>query len=291
MNDTPCAERASANAACAALAALSALTLPSSSCAANVDGWSLGGNVAAVSDYVSRGLTQTWGKPAVQAEVEAEHDAGFYSGAFVANVSRNEYPGGSVETELWLGYERELADDAALSFEGAYFAYPGANYGKGVCAPNPACPDQSFNTAEARLAARWQWLSARIGYAFTDYFGASPATGYQAGTRGTWYAELDAMYALPVDASWELGAHLGRTRYSALYAFPNPQVTQDPSYWDWRLSLTKSFTDRAGAWRIGAHYAQASNASFYDNTRSLTNGGTFNLGRPTFIIGVARTFK
>ncbi len=275
----------------ASVAAVAALALACPAQGADLGPWSLSASVGAVSDYVSRGLTQTWGKPALQAELEAEHDAGFYAGAFVSNVSRNEYPGGSVETQLWLGYEYEFAADAALSAEATYFAYPGANFGKGVCAPAPACPDQSFNTAEGRLAARWRWLSARFAYAFSDYFGAAPTTGYQASTRGTWYAELNGTYPLPGHETWELGAHVGRTRYSARYAYPDPAVAQDPSYWDWRLSLTKTFNDSWGAWRVGAYYTQASNASFYDNTRSLTNGETFNLGRPTVLVGVARTLK
>lgn len=252
--------------------------------------WSLSGRVGAVSNYVSRGLTQTWGGPAAQAEIEVEHDGGFYAGSFVSNVSNNQYPGGTVELELWAGYERELTDDVAIGIEGIYYAYPGANFSKGNCNPAPSCPAQSFNTFQGRIVARWRWLSTRFGYAFTDYFGGSPQTGFQSSTRGTWYWEVNAAYPLPFDESWELLGHLGYTHYSAQLASPNPAAAQNPNYWDWRLGVTKSFKEPFRGWRLGAYYTQASNRAVYDNTRSLVNDTTRDLGRPTFILGIDKTF-
>ena len=65
---------------------------------------------------------------------------------------------------------------------------------------------------------------------------------------------------------------------------------QNPDYWDWRFGATKSFADSSGAFRIGAFYSQAGNRSFYDNTQSLLNGATRDLGRPAFIVEISRTF-
>ena len=256
----------------------------------NESPWTLSGRVGAVSNYVSRGLTQTWGGPAGQAEIEAEHDAGFYAGAFTSNVSRNQFPGGSVEVDLWGGYEHEFAEDKSLALEGVYFSYPGANYSKGNCTPLPQCPSQTFNTFEGRLVARWDWFSTRFGYAFTDYFGASPQTGYQSSTRGTWYWEAEAQYPVLLDESLELIAHVGYSRYSASFSFPNRNAPQNPNYWDWQVGVTKRFSDVPQGWRLGLYYTQASNRAFYDNTRSLVNGGTRDLGAPAVIVEIAWTF-
>lgn len=252
--------------------------------------WTLSGHVGATSNYVSRGLTQTWGGPAAQAEIEIEHDSGLYAGAFASNVSRNQFPGGNAEIEAWTGYEREVADDASVAAEAAYYAYPGANFSKGNCAPLPQCPAQTFDTLLGALVARWHGVSTRFGYAFTDYFGDSQQTGYRSGTRGTWYWEAEAQYPLPIDDRWQLLAHAGYTRYSAPFAVPKPGGATDPSYWDWRLGAARRFGDGPGGWRLGAYYTQASNRAFYDQTRSLTGDGTKNLGAPSFIVEVEWRF-
>src|SRR5262252_4882780 len=87
--------------------------------------------IAVVSDYISRGVTQTWGGPAVQGEVEVEHDSGVYAGAFASNVSQKEYPGAALEVDVWLGYEHELAEDRSVGVEIIGYLYPGANVSKG----------------------------------------------------------------------------------------------------------------------------------------------------------------
>jgi uncharacterized protein (TIGR02001 family) len=247
------------------------------------------GHVGVVSNYVSRGLTQTWGRPAAQAEIEIEHDDGFYAGTFLSNINRNQFPG-DVEIDLWAGYERELGDDFAVSIEGYGYLYPGANYSHGSCAPSGACASQSFNTFQGRVGASWRWLSTKIGYAFTNYFGDSPQTGFQSDTKGTWYWEAEADYPLPVDESWHVAGHLGYTRYSAQYAYPNPAVVQDPSYWDWRVGATKSFRNALGSLRIGAFYSEASNRAFYGDVPSLTGSGTRDLGGAAFVVEIRQTF-
>ena len=284
-------QKISAQTGLAALCLLAAwATCANSASAAETDSpWTLSGGAGAVSNYVTRGLTQTWGGPAAQAEIEAEHDAGFYAGAFTSNVSRNQFPGGGVEFELWTGYEHEFADNKALALEAVYFAYPGANNSKGNCAA-PACPSQTFNTFEGRLAARSDWFSTRFSYAFTDYFGASPQTGYQSSTRGTWYWEANAQYPLPSDQTWNLVAHAGYTRYRAQFVQPTPNDATNPNYWDWQVGVTKRFSDALRGWRLGAYYTQASNRDFYDQTRSLVNDSTRNLGGATVIVEIDWAF-
>jgi uncharacterized protein (TIGR02001 family) len=259
--------------------------------AADPDGpLSIHGSADITSNYVSRGLTQTWGKPAAQGEIEIEHDSGFYAGTFVSNVSRNQFPGGNVEVDVWAGYEHELGDDFTVSFEGYGYLYPGANYSHGTCTPTGACASQSFDTFQGRVGAGWRWLSTKFSYSFTNYFGDSPRTGFQSDTKGTWYWQADADYPLPADESWRFAGHVGYTRYSAQYANPDPAGAQDPSYWDWRVGATKSFRNEMGALQIGAFYSEASNHAFYGDVPSLTGGGTRDLGRAAFVVEIRQTF-
>ena len=57
--------------------------------------YTLSANVFLVSDYLFRGITLTWGKPAVQGGFDFVHDSGIYLGTWASNVSSNEFPGGS----------------------------------------------------------------------------------------------------------------------------------------------------------------------------------------------------
>lgn len=252
--------------------------------------WSLNGHVGMVSNYVSRGLTQTWGRPALQGELEIEHDSGFYTGAFASNVSNNLYPGSNLELDLWAGYEHELGRDFTLAAEGYYYLFPGANYNKGICPGFAVCPDQRFNTFVGRVEAGWRWLKARVGYSFGDYFGDSTRTGFDRNTRGTTYWELNAEYPLAAEKEWNLAAHLGYSHYRARFRATPTAAPENPSYWDWRLGVAKTFPDRYYGLRIGAWYTQASNRDYYDATPSLANGTTYDLGRPMVWLSIEKPF-
>lgn len=245
--------------------------------------WSASGRAGAVTNYVTRGITQTWGRPAAQAEIEIEHRSGLYGGAFLSNVSRRQFPGGRIEIESWAGYEHEIGRDASLALEGVYYAYPGANYSKGsACASG--CPSQSFNTFQGRVVGRWHWLTTRFAYTFGDYFGDSSKSGFTSSTRGTWYWDLNAEYPLPQDSSWKLVGHAGYTRYTARLDTGVGRSTSNPNYADWRLGVAKEF-GRDSGWRIGAYYTQAGNDAQFKDTRSLTGDSVRNIGGAAFILG------
>ena len=254
--------------------------------------WELTGRVGLVSNYISRGYSQTWWHPAAQVEIEVAHDNGFYAGGFTSNVSPHLYPGGSVEVELWAGYEHKLGRDFTVMGEANYSIFPGANYKKGVlCAPLPTCPDQKFNTSVGRIGVGWRWLSTRIAYSFSDYFGDSQRTGFDRSTRGTLYWDTNAAYPWPNDHSWKLVGHLGYTRYSAHYIALAPNLPDDTSYWDWRVGVTKTYgkpsVSWTEGWRVGAFYAQA---NMRLATPSLLNGSLSNLGRPTIFVSLEKLF-
>lgn len=78
---------------------------------------------AVVSDYLFRGVSQTRGRPAVQATIDIEHGSGLYVGGFVSNVS---FPGTDIrqEVDLNLGYRFALGG-VKLDLGATYFWYPG----------------------------------------------------------------------------------------------------------------------------------------------------------------------
>src|SRR5467141_2961785 len=87
----------------------------------------LTGNMALVTDYRFRGISQTFGKPAFQGGFDYAHSSGFYAGNWNSNVAENAgYPGGNLEMDFYGGYKKAFGDfglDAGL----LYYYYPGTD--------------------------------------------------------------------------------------------------------------------------------------------------------------------
>jgi uncharacterized protein (TIGR02001 family) len=234
-----------------------------------------------VSDYFFRGITQTWGKPAIQGGADFSHESGIYLGTWASNVSGNQYAGGSMEWDMYGGYLYKFNDDVSLGAGVLYYYYPGANYSKSTA----GTPDQSFNTFEGNLQANWKWVNFKFSYAFSDYFGANAKTGFKDDTKGTYYPELNLNY--PIVQNLTLVGHVGYTHYAEKLAAPNANGKDDPSYWDWKLGVSYVFKD---GWTVGAYYVDTSNHEFYKNTASLANGDIKSLARSSGYVTVGRTF-
>jgi uncharacterized protein (TIGR02001 family) len=245
-------------------------------------------NVNVVSDYRFRGIDQTWGRPAVQGGADLAWANGLYAGTWLSNVSGNSYPGGSLEVDLYAGYNGKFGDDFGYTVGGYGYVYPGANFDQSACPsaayPSAPCalPSKSPGTFELNAGASWKWISYKLSVSMTDYFGAAAGTGYSGRTRGTLYHDITATYPIMDDLS--LAAHVGRTDVKARYG------GVDPDYTDWRVSLTKTF---AGGWNAAVAGAGAGNDRFYRPPAgglSYANGSTRDVNKPTLIVQVGRTF-
>lgn len=244
-------------------------------------------NVNLVSDYRFRGIDQTWGKPAVQGGADLAFANGAYAGVWASNVSGNSYPGGSLEMDLYAGYNGKFNDDFGYTVGGYGYVYPGANFDKSACpsAAYPApctLPSQSLNTFELNAGVTWKWISYKLSVSTGDYFGANASTGYSGHTSGTLYHDLSATWAIADDLS--LVSHVGHTDVRSTYA------GIDPDYTDWRVTLAKTFT---GGWSVSAAAAGANNDKFYRppvGGLSFGNNETRKLNKPVLIVQVGRSF-
>lgn len=244
-------------------------------------------NVNVVTDYYFRGLTQTWGGPAIQGGFDVNHTTGLYAGFWASNVSGNQYAGGSLETDWYGGYNYKLGEDVTLGAGLYYYWYPGANVNKGAsCALTP-CADQSYNTFEGNLSAAWKFLAFKWSYAFTDYFGGNASTGFKGDTSGTMYFDLSANAPVKVLGGLNIIAHVGYTLYSEDFATPVNGET-DPNYWDWKLGVSKTWQS---GWNLGLFYVQASN-NFWEKTQSVstTSPDAKDLNKGTLYLQFGRTF-
>jgi uncharacterized protein (TIGR02001 family) len=250
-------------------------TAASSAALAEEAPYTLTANVTLVSDYYYRGLTQTWHNPAIQGGFDFAHNSGFYLGTWASNVSSKEYADGTLEWDFYGGYNFKLGEDVTLGAGALYYYYPDARNGS-----------EKYDTGEVYVNAGWKWITAKISYAVTDYFGANALTGYQGDTDGTMYYDLSANFPLPFWEGLTLVGHVGYTMYAEDLAAARNGET-DPSYLDWKLGVTKTWN---GGWNVGVFYVEADNDEIYDDVAAAQGSGSEDLNAATVILQVGRTF-
>ncbi len=249
------------------------------------------GNATLISDYIWRGLTQTWGRPAMQAGVDVAHASGAYAGFWASNVSSQWVPGASLETDWYGGFRGNFGGAASeLGFDvGAiYVYYPGGEYSKAL--NGTTFPSSSPNTVEASAAISYKWLSVKYGRAMTKFFGwditnssvgnfngFAPKAGVTGDTKGSSYVELNA--SGEVAEGLTVAAQVGRQKIAN-------STGLDWSYY--KVGITKTLP---GNWAANASLTGSNQPLAYKNYGSLTgNGDLLDIGRTRLLVSVARNF-
>jgi uncharacterized protein (TIGR02001 family) len=233
-------------------------------------------NLALASQYVSRGFRQTWGEPAVQGGFDYVHPSGWSAGTWMSSVSSKFIEGGSVEWDLYAGYNGTLGD-LGYGAQVYYYLYPGARL---------AYADTRYDYGEVAVSLGYKWLSAKYWLTYTpDYFGynsSSLLTGDGLRSRGSGYAEVNATFDLGHGSALVLHYGQQRVRNFAAYGFR-----------DARIALSRSF---GGGWTLtGACTRGWGRTDAYDR---YTTGATDSAGHPavsnplrtTYLVSVARAF-
>lgn len=289
-------------AAAAAVAALSLPALVLAQSAASVETQTgphaVTGNVTLVSDYRFRGISQTFGLPAIQGGFDYAHASGLYAGTWASNVystasngiGTSYTNGASLEWDLYGGYKFEAAPGVTLDVGGLYYYYPGAHWNN--------AERSSFDNFELYIGASYKWFSAKYSYALTDYFGAKSATlggacgidtngttptsncfGAAPGSsKGSGYLDLGANFE--VADKLVLGLHVGRAtvqNYGLL------------DYTDYKVSLSK---EHKGFILGVAVIGTDAKRDVYRTTTGSTSAptGTYDTSAPTVVLSVSRTF-
>ncbi len=160
-------------------------------------------SVTLVSDYRSRGISESWLEPALQGLVGYEHPSGWYAELEGSQVSSVLYPGADVELDFVAGYGREFANGMGINTGLVRYIYPGS---------------EGHDGALVYFGVSWRILTVR----YTHWI-LGPV-------RDSKYFEVNANFDLGGD--WKLGLHAG-TRM-----FPDEP---EADYSDWRASLAKAF--------------------------------------------------
>lgn len=87
--------------------------------------WDISGSIAALTDYVDRGVSQSDGHGAVQADILWQHAKGAYVALWGSTVDFNDGRQATAEINYILGIKREIAA-AQVDGSVAFIQYPGA---------------------------------------------------------------------------------------------------------------------------------------------------------------------
>ncbi|SFM31951.1 conserved hypothetical protein [Rugamonas rubra] len=209
--------------------------------------WTNSGNVALVSDYLFRGISQSQGKPTAQATLDFVHVSGFYLGLFGSGVSHAAYNnGGGAEIDVYGGYRHPLNETSNIDAGLVTYWYPGAHYAAGG-------EDIKYHTQDAKLGVNigsfnaygWVTLSKRwFGFAVDPY------SGKLVDTRGTLYGEVNWNPELAPGLT--LNLHAGKQNVRNLAAF---------NYVDAKVGVTKTWD----SWAVAA-------AAVYNSGDASKNG-------------------
>ena len=263
----------------ATIAAASAAAQPMET-GADTSSYAATGNIALVSDYMFRGLTQTWGSPVIQGGGDLTMKNGFAAGLWASSISDKSYPGASLELDVYANYGLSINDDWSWRVGLYSYLYPKGNLDEA------GLRSRSFNTVEANAALSWKWLSVKYSRALTDYFGIDVEQGYRDDSRGTGYVELNA--AIPFNEQWSLALHAGRTDITTRLATPLANGATDADYTDVGATLKFQFNPH---WAASLGATHADDEAFYGHTASFTSAAdTRNTGGTRGFVTLQGTF-
>lgn len=177
----------------------------------------LSGNVAATSNYVWRGLTQTDGGAAVSGGIDYKAPFGLYVGTWASNTAF-----GSYEADLYAGFSKEFGP-VGLDVGVIGYFYPEDDTVDDVATVGLDESSPEFN--EVYLGLSWKMLSAKVSY--SKEFGTSK--------EAAMYAEVGAEFEVAKDL--KLALHAGKYDFKADTATDAGYIMDD--YTDFSIGLSK----------------------------------------------------
>jgi uncharacterized protein (TIGR02001 family) len=251
------------------------------------------GNLTIASDYRFRGISQTYLGPAIQGGVDYSHSSGFYIGNWNSNVSNIVFTGGSaIEMDFYGGWKTTFGD-FGLDVGLLYYYYPNAEFNMNTGASG-TMGSSKFDNTELYVGGSWKFLSAKLYYAVSDYFGLgdTQATEYffhkdtmvplvdtasgaslRGGSKGSYYLDLGVSF--PVTKEFTIVAH---------YGMLNVKNYSELDYNDYKVGVTYDLN----GWLLGASYigTDAKKEWYYTGGSK----GIKETGKNTIVVTVGKTF-
>ena len=256
--------------------------------------WTFPASATLVSDYIWHGQSQTWGNPAAQFGIEADHASGAYAGVWASNVSSHWLPNANVEMDFSAGFRNTFATDFKYDVGATYIYYPDGDFNKAPLSPHYA--KSKLNTVELYGSLGWKWFTVKGGVNPTVFYGwntnnsgaggtnfgtGNPAAGIKTGgdTRWSGYVVASGSYDVPMVAGLNISGEVGR------------QMITDSTGLDWtwyKVGATKTFAD---TWAVNAFYTGTSGSRAYQGFASFDNiSNTSNVDTSKLVVGITKSF-
>lgn len=244
----------------------------------------LSGKVEFLSNYLDRGISQTFGRPAVQGEllVSQREEDGFYAGVWGSNVDNETAPNGSnMELDLYGGYKYkpDCIDDLLFVLDLKATLYPGAR-------ANLPTKDR-YNGLELTPGIQYKYLSQTFAYSLKNSPGVNenfaptydPPLRPNGDSKGSWYAETNFEYPF-IEDILSLTLTYGH-QYVRHYTKLNYNVYQ--------VNISYTAPDCIGGFTVSVSGAtNDAKKSLYTNENG--NGKTINTARSCFWVGISKSF-
>ncbi len=224
-------------------------------------------NLAGVSDYRFRGISQTRDEPALQFGADLSLPAGFYIGTWGSTIKWIKDSGGdaSVEIDVYAGWKQEVASGLTVDVGVLQYLYPGAKTNAWNAAyDNP-------NTTEVYAGLSFGPATLKYSHAVSNLFGNRDS-------KGSGYLDLSATFGLP--EGFSLSPHVGYQKVKG--------YTGTLSYTDYSLTLSKDISGTV----VSVAYVGTNTKTVAGNP----NGHAYydptgeNLGKDGVVFAIKRTF-
>lgn len=209
-----------------------------------------GGNLTLTNDYRFRGLSRTFGDPALQGGMDFTMPSNFYIGTWASVVDKEIFANSrGFELDIYGGYKRQLGGGLLLDVGLLQYLFPS---------------ESEFNTLEGFAGLGYRWLTFKYYYTLSNrYFGAG-------GAKGTQYLDFEATY--PLGNGLNVVGHYGILR--------GESGARD--YSDWRFGVTKDWS----GFTFGLSYVDTDSDFEFTNRA----GRTRDLGDGGLVLSVSKVF-
>ncbi|MBO9576475.1 MAG: hypothetical protein J7494_12105 [Sphingobium sp.] len=190
------------------------------------DGIKITGNVALVSDYRFRGVSQNGQDAAVQGGITVTADNGFYVGTWASSINF----AGHTEVDLFAGYSKEVAPGVTADVGVLYYLYPKHGAGDTDFFEPYVNVTVAVGPATIKAGANYAWAQSAL---------ADLKTG--AGDSDSLYLHLEPSVAVP-GTPLGFNAHVGYASSRSFMANPTLDYSNTKGdTWDWSVGATATY--------------------------------------------------
>ena len=220
----------------------------------------ISGNVALVTDYRFRGLSQSAGDPAIQGTVNVNHSSGLYAGLWSSSIKfaapALDVVYGNQELDLYAGWTGEVTSGVTADVGLLYYVYPGGHVGKANFFEPYASLSTTLGPVTAKAGVNYAWKQASLDF---------NADGQ---SDDSVYAYVDLSASIP-DTPLSLSGHVGYADGALTPNFATGKTLAYKGGWDYNIGASFAVTKNVS---IGATYIGVDGNSIHDYSNDTVVG-------------------